>query len=74
MKRTRGAGQPPRQTPWGHKRIGRLSIESDGSIVMANQVIGLIGPDYFPADEQADICREIVRRWNSFEESPSWSR
>jgi len=53
--------------PWGHKRIGKLSLEYDGSIVMGKQVVGKLGPDYFTPDEVNDVCREIVRRWNSFE-------
>ena len=67
MRRTRGAGQPPRQRPWGHKRLGRLALESDGSIVMGNQVVGKIGPDNFEQGEIDDVCRELVRRWNLVE-------
>ena len=69
MKRTRGAGQPPRQRPWGHTRLGKLALEYDGSIVMGNQVVGKIGPDYFAQDEIDDVCREMVRRWNAFEDT-----
>jgi len=68
MKRTRGAGQLPKQRPWGHKRLGKLSLENDNSIVMGNQVVGKIGPDNFGMDEIDDICREIVQRWNRFED------
>ncbi len=56
-------------TPWGHKRIGRMDMESDGSIVMMNQVVGTIGPDHLNNDELKDVCREIVKRWNAFERS-----
>jgi hypothetical protein len=63
MKRARGAGQPPKQRPWGHKRLGKMKLEYDCSIVMHGQVVGKIGPDDF-----TDVCREIVRRWNSFED------
>lgn len=53
---------------WGHKRIGKLALESDGSIIMCGQVVGKIAPDYFDADEVNDVCKEIVRRWNVFED------
>ena len=56
-----------KKQPWGHKRLGNLDLEYDGSIVMGNQVVGKIAPDYFEHDEVTDVCREIVRRWNAFE-------
>jgi len=74
MKRTRGAGQPPRQRPWGHKRLGKMALEYDGSIVMGNQVVGKIAPDNFAPDEVDDVCREIVRRWNAFEDTANSGR
>ena len=52
---------------WGHKRIGKLDLECDGSIVMGNQVVGKIAPDDFSPEEVNDVCKEIVKRWNSFE-------
>jgi len=54
-----------KEQPW--KRLGKLNLEYDGSIVMGNQVVGKLGPDYFTPDEVNDVCREIVRRWNAFE-------
>jgi coenzyme F420-reducing hydrogenase alpha subunit len=53
-----------KKEPWGHKRLGMLSLEYDGSIVMGNQVVGKIAPDYFTPEEVNDVCKELVRRWN----------
>jgi hypothetical protein len=53
--------------PWGYKRLSKLALEYDGSIVMGNQVVGKMAPDYFTPQEVNDVCKEIVRRWNSFE-------
>lgn len=55
-----------KKQPWGHKRIGKLELENDGSIIMGGQVVGKIAPDGFDYDEINDVCKEIVRRWNSF--------
>jgi len=49
------------------KRLGKLDLEYDGSIVMIDQVVGKIAPDYFTSEESTEVCREIVRRWNAFE-------
>ena len=67
MNRKRGAGQPPIKRPWGHKRIGRLGLEHDGSMVIGNQVVpvDMIAPDYMDHEEQRDVVGEVVRRWNA---------
>jgi len=55
------------EVKWGHKRLGKLELEYDGSIVMDHQVVGKIAPDGYRPDEVNDICREIVKRWNKEE-------
>jgi len=55
------------EVKWGHKRLGKLELEYDGSIVMDHQVVGKIAPDGYSPDEVNDICREIVKRWNKEE-------
>jgi ADP-dependent phosphofructokinase/glucokinase len=52
---------------FGHKRLGKIGMEYDGSIVMGNQVVGTIAPDYFTHEEVCDVSKELVKRWNTFE-------